>query len=101
MSGPALPNSSMESLLALLAVRGEMDAQTFLAAVSRPRTDYSDFFQVAALLHAGYIGTDSITEIRGEKIPGRLGATTRDTSIFLCQLMLKPGESFEIDGCPR
>jgi hypothetical protein len=93
--------SGTEALLKLVAERGELDAQSLLAHVPRPNATYLDFFPLATLLHAGYIATDSVTENREQKIQGKLGVTTQDTAIFLCQLTLKPGESFEINGCPR
>ena len=90
-----------EQLLRLLADRGEMKAQEFLASVPRTRGDYLDFYPVAALLHAGYISTDSTFDSGDKKVEGKLGLNTKDTAVFLCQLMLKPGESFQIDDCPR
>lgn len=91
-----------EELLQILAEKGEMDAKDFLAKVSRNTGTYIDFFPVAALLHADYIFTDSPeTERGGKKIVGKLGFNTQETAIFLCQLMLPPGESFKINNCDR
>lgn len=79
-----------------------MKAQDFLTHVQRKRGDYLDFYPVAALLHAGYITTDSETSThRGKTIEGKLGANLQDTAIFLCQLVLPPGGSFQINNCPR
>jgi hypothetical protein len=90
-----------EQLLELLAKNGEMKAQEFLAHVPRPRGDYVDFYSVAALLHANYIRSNSTLDHSGEKFQGQFGVNMRDTSVVLCQLMLPPGESFEINKCPR
>lgn len=78
-----------------------MRAQEFLSNVPRIRGDYVDFYPVAALLHAGYVSTDSTTESGKKKVEGQLGLNTKDTAVSLCQLTLKPGDSFQIDGCPR
>jgi hypothetical protein len=90
-----------EDLLNVISERGEMPAQEFLKAVPRKRGDYLDFYPAAVLLHAGYVSTDSTTESGGERVKGKLGLNTYDTAVFLCQLMLKPGESFKINDCPR
>lgn len=91
-----------EPLLEFLAAEGEMKAQDFLAHVKRKRGDYLDFYPAAALLHAGYITTDSQTSTgRGKTIEGKLGDSLQDTAVFLCQLVLPPGESFQINNCPR
>lgn len=91
-----------EPLLDLLAAEGEMKAQDFLTHVHRQRGDYLDFYPAAALLHAGYITTDSVTSTgRGTEIEGKLGGNLQDTAVFLCQLVLPPGESFQINNCPR
>ena len=58
-----------ENLLRLIANRGEMSAQEFVGKVTRVRGDYTDFYGVAAMLHSGYIFTDSTTE-------GNRGQTT-------------------------
>lgn len=94
-------NQITEELLQSLANRGEMKAQEFLSRVPRTRGDYLDFYPVAALLHAGYISSDSTFERGERKVEGKLGLNTKDTAVFLCQLSLNLGESFEIDGCPR
>ena len=90
-----------EPLLEILAAHGEMKAQDFLAHVPRRSNDYLDFYPAAALLHAGYVSTDSTTETGGTKVRGTLGLTMQDTAVFLCQLILPPGESFQINNCPR
>jgi hypothetical protein len=91
-----------EPLLKLLAAEGEMKAQDFLTHVKRNRGDYLDFYPIAALLHAGYITTDSVTSTgRGQEVVGKLGGNLQDTAVFLCQLMLPPDESFQINGCLR
>lgn len=88
-------------LLEQLADRGQMSANEFLKGVPRTHGEYVDFYSAAALLHAGYVSTDSTTESGGEKKRGTLGIDTRDTAIFLQQLMLPKGDKFQIDGCPR
>ena len=65
------------------------------------RGNYLDFYPVAALLHAGYVSTDSALDSGEKSVEGKLGLNTKDTAVFLCQLMLKPGASFEVDDCPR
>jgi hypothetical protein len=90
-----------EPLLEILAAHGEMTGQEFLKHVERKRGDYLDFYPVAALLHGGYITTDSETTT-GTKIAGaKLGVNMQDTAVVLCQLILPPGESFQINKCPR
>jgi hypothetical protein len=90
-----------EKLLQVIALHGEMPARKFLASVPRPRGDYLDFYPAAALLHAGYVSTDSTSRTGDDKVVGKLGMNTKDTAVILCQLMLNPGESFEVDGNPR
>lgn len=91
-----------EDLLKVLALHGEMKAQEFLSHVARPRRDYIDFYPVAALLQARYIATDAITEHhRGMTITGQLGADSRETALMLCQVMLPPGQSFEVNRVRR
>jgi hypothetical protein len=84
-----------------LGLIGEMKAQEFLADVPRPRGDYVDFYPIAALVHAGYICSDSVTESHGQTITGKIGVNTHETAVMLCQLALPAGQSFEIDGSPR
>lgn len=88
-------------LLSLLAKEGEMRAQDFLSNVPRKRGDYLDFYAVAGLLHAGYISSDSTVDSGGERKRGTLGLDTLNTSVFLCQLMLPQGESFQFNDCPH
>lgn len=90
-----------EDLLRLLASRGEMPAQELVVKVPRNSNDYTDFYGLAAMLHSGYISTDSTTESRGEKRRGTLGLDMQDTAVFLCQLALPRGESFTFNECPR
>lgn len=90
-----------EELLRLLAKRGEMPAREFLLFVKRVRNDYTDFYGVSAMLHAGYISTDSSTESGGKAVKGTFGFDTQDTSVSLCQLTMAPGESFTFNDCPR
>jgi hypothetical protein len=90
-----------EDLLKILGAQGEMKAQEFLKQVPRVRGNYLDFYPVAVLLHARYISTDSTTERSGTKVIGTLGLNAQDTAIFLCQLTLPPGESFQFNNCPR
>ena len=90
-----------EELLRLLALHGEMPARDFLLRVKRVRNDYTDFYGVAAMLHAGYLATDSSSEQRGEKIRGTLGFDAQDTCVSLCQIALPRGESFTFNDCPR
>jgi len=90
-----------KQLLEKLAERGQMSASEFLNGVPRTRGDYVDFYSVATLLHAGYVSTNSSVESNGEIRRGTLGLDTQTTAIFLQQLMLPIGESFQINGCPR
>jgi hypothetical protein len=70
----AIQTPRSEPLLELLAAKGEMKAQDFLTHVQGTRGDYLDFYPVAALLHAGYITTDSETSPPdGKTIKGKLG----------------------------
>src|ERR1041384_4650564 len=90
-----------EPLLEVLATHGEMKAQEFLKHVARKRGDYLDFYPVAALLHAGYVTTETITEIGRTVAGAKLGVTLQDTALILCQLMLPLGESFQFNKVPR
>jgi hypothetical protein len=90
-----------ENILKILASQGEMKAQELLVYVPRVRGDYFDFYPVAALLHAGYISTDSTSETSGKIVEGTLGRHAHETAVMLCQLALPSGKSFEIDKCPR
>jgi hypothetical protein len=85
----AAQTPTSEPLLELLAAEGEMKAQDFLTHVRRTCGDYLDFYPVAALLHAGYITTDSETSTpAGKTIKGKLGGNLQATAVFLCQLVL-------------
>ena len=90
-----------EKLLRLLASRGEMPARELAQLVARTKNDHTDFYGLAALLHAGYMATDSSTEERGRTERGAFGFDTQDTSVSLCQLALEPGQSFTFNDCPR
>ena len=90
-----------EELLRLVASHGEMSGQEVVSSVARPRNDYTDFYGLAAMLHGGYISTDSTSESGGEKKRGTLGLDTQCTAISLCQLALPPGASFFVNDCPR
>ena len=90
-----------KELLETAASAGELSAFEFLEKIPRTFGNYKDFYQAAALLHAGYISTDSTTDSQGEKKRGTLGIDTKETAVFLQQLVLPKGESFEINGCPR
>ena len=90
-----------EELLRLLATRGEMPARDFLLLVKRTQNDYTDFYGIAAMLHAGYMATDSSTEERGRTERGAFGFDTQDTAVSLCQLSMAPGESFTFNECAR
>ena len=97
----AFDTTLSEHLLLSLAKEGEMEAQEYLKLVPRVRNDYVDFYPVAGLLHGNYISTDTSTDSGGHTIKGKLGGDMQATSIFLCQLMLTPNESFKIAGCDR
>ncbi|MCI4566380.1 hypothetical protein [Lysobacter sp. CFH 32150] len=86
-------------LLRSLAAAGEMSATDWLKAVPRNRGTYVDFYGAAALFHAGYVHADTMAS-QGRPA-GSLGEKINQTAELLCQIMLKPGESFEIYGCPR
>lgn len=90
-----------EELLRLIANRGEMPAQELVAKIARVRHDYTDFYGLAAMLHGGYISTDSTTNSGGEKKRGTLGLDTQSTAVSLCQLALPQGQSFTFNNCPR
>jgi hypothetical protein len=89
-----------ERLLEILAQEGEMRAQAFLAMVPRSRGDYIDFYPAAALMHAGYISSDSTHDRGNEKIRGKFGFSTQNIAQFMCQLVLPPGETLKIEGFP-
>ncbi|QNN47484.1 hypothetical protein H9L17_04925 [Thermomonas brevis] len=90
-----------EKLLRLVAGRGEIRAQELVAKVDRKHGNYTDFYTLAAMLHAGYITTDSTFESGGEKRRGTLGLDTQGTAVSLCQLALAKGESFTFNECAR
>lgn len=88
-----------EQLLKTLAVNGEMEIRDFLKQVDRSRNDYTDFYGVAAMLHGGYISTDTTTT--DEPIRGALGIDSQCTAITLCQIALEPGQFFIENKLPR
>lgn len=90
-----------EELLKSVATKGEMPIREFLLKVARPRNDYTDFYGVAAMLHGGYISTDTTHRFDGETVRGALGVDTKSTSITLCQIALEPGQSFIENELPR
>lgn len=91
-----------ESLLRLIADKGEIDAVELLALVPRIHNDHIDFYPLAGLLHAGFISTTSRLETGdGEKIVGKLGKSTRDTAGFLQQLTLRQGETYTFNNTQR
>jgi hypothetical protein len=93
--------TTSERLLALLAQYGEMKAQEFVIHVPRLRGDYLDFYPAAALLHAGYIGTDVKTgPVGGKMVESSLGPNTHDTAIMFSRFALPAGESVQIDNAP-
>lgn len=90
-----------EELLRLLASRGEMPARELVQLVARVQSDYTDFYGLAAMLQAGYMATDSSSEVRGRTERGALGLDTQRTAVSLCQLALAPGEAFTFNDCAR
>ncbi len=82
-------------LLKSLAVAGEMPAQEWLRHVPRRLGNYRDFYAAAALLHGRLAQANSVND------GGLFGETTQQTAEGFCQLMLKPGDSFMVDGCAR
>ena len=90
-----------EGLLRLLATRGEMPGQELALLVQRLRNDHTDFYGLAALMHAGYMSTNSSTEARRRIEQGFFGFDTHDTSVCLCQLALPPGKSFAFNDTTR
>lgn len=90
-----------ENLLRLIATNGEMSAQDLVTKIDRRKGDYTDFYGLAAMLHAGYISSSSVSEVGGGKSRGTLGFDTQNTAVFLCQLALPKGESFTFNECPR
>lgn len=90
-----------ENLLRLIATNGEMSSQDLVAKIARPKGNYTDFYGLAAMLHAGYISTDSVTEEGGEKSRGTLGLDAQSTAVFLCQLALPKEEIFTFNDCLR
>ncbi|UHQ18801.1 hypothetical protein LVB87_11475 [Lysobacter sp. KIS68-7] len=83
-----------ENLLRLLAARGEMPGQELVLLVPRLRNDYTDFYGLAALMHAGYMFADVGADERRRMERGPVGSDTQDTAVSLCQLSLPAGESF-------
>lgn len=73
-----------------------MLARDWLADVERTRGSYVDFYPAAALLRAGYVAVNTMGENAGQ-----LGDSMQVTAQCLCQICLKPGESFQIEGCER
>jgi hypothetical protein len=90
-----------EDLLRLLAARGEMPGQELVRLVQRLRNDHTDFYGLAALMHAGYMSVDLSSEERGRIERGPFGFDTQDTAVCLCQLALPPGESFAFNDVAR
>jgi hypothetical protein len=90
-----------ETVLRFVAEHGEVRVQDLVAKVLRRRGDYTDLFGVAAMLHAGYIFTDSTSDSQGERKRGTLGMDTRGTAVSLCQIALPKGESSMLNGCLR
>lgn len=90
-----------EELLKSVASKGEMPIREFLLKVARTRNDYTDFYGVAAMLHGGYISTDTTHTSDEERVRGALGVDTKSTSITLCQIALEPGQSFIENELPR
>lgn len=90
-----------EERLRLLASRGEMPARELAVLVDRAKNDYTDFYGLAAMLHAGYMATDASTEQRDRTEHGALGFDTQGIAVSLCQLALPAGQSFVFNDCPR
>lgn len=93
-----MPKKVTKRYLKLLAEHGEMSGPDLVKHVPRPRGDYKDFYPLAALLHAGYIATDSSVERTGlPKLHNTLGYTTQDAAAHLCQFTVPKGQSFFVD----
>jgi len=90
--------SSNEEILKLLSINCEMFATDLLKHVRRVHNDHRDYYGVAALLHAGYLETDSISR-RPEHAPNqKFGFDTQDIAVSLCQLMLPEGMTYNFNG---
>jgi hypothetical protein len=94
-------NGPNQSLLRALAMRGEMSAREFLAMVPRKTLGHTDFYGVAALLHGGFVSTDTTWGVGKLEGRGTLAEDMLNTAVHLCQMTLKKGESFSLHGCPR
>ena len=98
---PERPDTT-RTLLELIATHGEMRGQDIVKHVRRDRGDYTDFYPLAGLMHAGFVACDTSFEATGQpKLPNSLGPTTLDAAVAFCQMSLPAGESFTIEGCPR
>jgi hypothetical protein len=91
--------NSAKDYLELIAEKGDLNGYELTAHVPRTHGDYRDFYPLAALLHCGYVQTDSSVHLTNrEKLYGALGYTTQDSAASLCQFSLPAGASFEIEG---
>lgn len=86
-------------LLRILAARGEMPVRELVLRVKRARNDYTDFYGLAALFHAGWIEVDTTEE--GTSPRNWLGSDIQETAQDLCQISLPAGQKFQINGCDR
>lgn len=88
--------------LDLIARYGEMRGQDVVKHVVRTRGDYTDFYELAGLMHAGFIACDTTVQMPEQpKQFNSLGPATIDAAIALAQLALPRGESFHIENCLR
>jgi len=71
-----------------------MPGQELVRLVPRVRNDHTDFYGLAALMHAGYMFADVSAEEHRRIERGPVGNDTQDTAVSLYQLALPVGQSF-------
>lgn len=100
-AGPGIVGTT-RFLLELIAEHGEVRGQDLVSHVRRQRGDYTDFYPLAGLMHAGFIACDTTFKPPGQpEILNSLGPSTQDAAIAFAQLALPAGETIQIEGCAR
>lgn len=101
-SGQPVSAETTRFLLELIAEHGEMRGQDLVTHVCRLRGDYTDFYPLAGLMHAGFVACDTTFKPPGQpELLNSLGSSTQDAAIAFAQLALPAGEAFQIEGCVR
>jgi hypothetical protein len=87
-------------MLRKLAADRSLPIDRWVAQVPRRSKNHHDFFEAASLFHFGYVAATTLAS-QGRPA-GQLGDDIDDTAQILCQFTLKPGQTFQLDGCaPR